>query len=314
MVNSAEKSLSELIKEKAFETGFDLCGIAGARVLSEREQILKDWCSAGMNGNMSYLCRNIDRRINPGFLVPNAKSVIVAGLNYFTEKKQGGGGIPVISRYAYGENYHDVIKRKLDAIIDYIKIIIPGSDGRSFVDSAPILEKAWAMEAGLGWQGRHSILINNKIGSFIFLGVIVIDTSLEYDQPFSEDLCGSCRLCIDGCPTRAINQNRTINAAKCISYQTIENKEPAPVEMAPLMSGRIFGCDICQDVCPWNKKAKQHTTPQFEMKEEVRLMTSSDWQSLTQEKFNILFGGTPVERRTYERFMRNVTFVTNHPH
>lgn len=310
MANPAEKNLSELIREKAFNTGFDLCGIAAARVLTEREQIIKDWCLAGMNGNMNYLCRNTEKRINPDFLVPGAKSVIVTGLNYFTGKKQEGENIPVLSRYAYGKNYHDVVTEKLEILLNYIKVILPGSSGRPFVDSAPILEKAWAMEAGLGWQGRHSILINNTLGSFFFLGVIVLDTELPFDQPFTEDLCGACRLCIDSCPTHAINENRTINASKCISYQTIENKEPAPDDMGPMMEGRVFGCDKCQEVCPWNKKAKQHTMPQFEMKEEVRLMTADDWKNLTPEQFNILFKGTAIERRTYERFMRNVTFVT----
>jgi epoxyqueuosine reductase len=310
MCPSADSTISGLIKEKAFSTGFDLCGIAKSRVLVEREKILKEWCSAGMNGDMNYLCRNVEKRINPGLLFPDTKSVIVAGLNYYTEKKQGGAGIPVISRYAYGSNYHDVIMEKLDLILNYIKIILPGSNGRAFVDSAPILEKAWAMEAGLGWQGRHSILINKKSGSFIFLGIILLDASLDYDLPFSEDLCGTCRLCIEGCPTGAINENRTIDATKCISYHTLENKEPAPDYLAPAMGDRVFGCDRCQEVCPWNHNASQHNTPQFEMKEEVRLMTRSDWMNLTPERFKILFKGTPVERRTYKKFLQNVAFVT----
>lgn len=311
MVNPADKTLSDLIKEKALSSGFDLCGIARSRVLEEREQILKDWCETGMNAGMNYLCRNIEKRINPQSLVPGAKSVIVTGLNYFTSQHQGGDGIPVISRYAYGKNYHDVVIEKLEALLDYIKIISPGSYGRPFVDSAPVLEKAWAVGAGLGWQGRHSIVINDKIGSFFFLGIIVLDTELNYDNPFRDDPCSSCRLCVDACPTGAINENRTINAAKCISYQTVENKEPSPDEMAVLMKGRVFGCDICQDVCPWNKRARQHNTPQFELREEVRLMTADDWNTLTRERFNSLFGGTPIERRKYDRFMRNVTFVTN---
>ncbi len=310
MAPSADKTISELIKEKAFNAGFDLCGIAPSRVLTEREKILKEWCSAGMNGDMNYLCRDVNKRVDPGLLFPDTKSVIVAGLNYYTGKKQGGEGVPVISRYAYGANYHDVILGKLDAMLNYIKSIIPGSNGRSFVDSAPILEKAWAMEAGLGWQGRHSILINKKSGSFIFLGIILLDVSLEYDLPFSEDLCGTCRLCIESCPTSAINENRTIDAVKCISYQTLENKEPVPDILAPAMEDRVFGCDKCQEVCPWNQKACQHNTPQFEMKEEVRLMTRSDWMNLTPERFRILFKGTPVERRTYDKFMRNIAFVT----
>jgi epoxyqueuosine reductase len=310
MSHSADKTISGLIKDKVFSTGFDLCGIAESRVLTEREKILKEWCLAGMNADMNYLCRNFEKRIDPGLLFPETKSVIVTGLNYYTDKKQEGEGVPVISRYAYGSNYHDVIMERLEIILNYIKVIIPGSNGKAFVDSAPILEKAWAMEAGLGWQGRHSILINKKLGSFIFLGIILLDATLDYDLPFSEDLCGSCRLCIEGCPTNAINENRTIDSNKCIAYHTLESKEPAPDILAPVMGDRVFGCDRCQEVCPWNQKARQHSIPRFEMKEEIRLMTRPEWMKLTPERFKILFKGTPIERRTYEKFMRNVAFVT----
>ena len=310
MTNSADKTLSVLIKEKAHDLGFDLCGIAPSKILKEHEPIIKNWCSSGMNGDMNYLGQNPEKRINPGLLIPGAKSVIVTGLNYFTEKKQGGDGIPTISRYAYGANYHDVIKGKLNKILDVIKGFRLEAAGKSFVDSAPVLEKAWAREAGLGWPGRHSILINNKIGSFFFIGVIILDIDLDYDKPFSEDLCGTCRLCIDSCPTGAINENRTINVRRCIAYLTIEDKSPVPEELALKMEGRIFGCDKCQEVCPWNKNVKPHKTPEFELPEEIELMTSEEWLNLTREQFNRLFKKSAIARRKYELFMRNVTNVT----
>jgi epoxyqueuosine reductase len=196
MITLVDKSTSTLIKEYASEVGFDLCGFAPAKALEEHRSVLTKWLMAGMNGDMEYLGQNIDKRIDPRILFPGAKSLIVTGLNYYSEKKQGGNGVPVISRYAYGDNYHDVIKKKLNVILGYLKTIHPEATGRSFVDSAPILEKAWGREAGLGWPGKNSILINNKIGSFFFLGVIITNIELEYDHPVAEDKCGTCKLCI----------------------------------------------------------------------------------------------------------------------
>ena len=310
MTTSADKTISELIKEKTISFGFDLCGIAPSKILKEHELILRNWCSIGMNGDMNYLGLNIEKRINPALLVHGAKSIIVTGLNYFTDKKQRGDDIPVISRYAFGTNYHDVIKNKLNNIIDYIKSIRPEAEGKSFVDSAPILEKAWAREAGLGWPGRHSILINKKIGSFFFIGVIVLNIDMEYDEPFSEDLCGTCRICIESCPTRAINADRTIDVRRCIAYLTIESKCPVPEELSLKMEGRVFGCDKCQEVCPWNRFVKQHRNPEFELPEEIEMMTSEDWINLTREQFNRLFKSSVIARRKYNKFMRNVTNVT----
>jgi epoxyqueuosine reductase len=310
MANSADKTLSVLIKEKASDLGFELCGIAPSKTLKEHELILRNWSSSGMNGKMNYMGQKIEKRINPGLLVPGAKSIIVTGLNYYTDKKQEGDDIPIISRYAYGVNYHDVIKDKLNEIVDYIISIRPEAEGKSFVDSAPILEKAWAREAGLGWPGRHSILINKKIGSFFFLGVIVLNIDLNYDKPFSEDLCGTCRLCIESCPTEAINEDRTIDVRRCIAYLTIESKCPVPEELAMKMGGRIFGCDKCQEVCPWNRFAQQHKNPEFELPGEIELMTAEDWINLTREQFTRLFKRSSIARRKYNKFMRNVTNVT----
>jgi epoxyqueuosine reductase len=310
MNDSANKTLSLLIKEKAYDLGFDLCGIASSKILGEHEPIIKNWCSSGMNGEMNYLANNVDKRIDPGLLIPGAKSVIVTGLNYFSEKKQGGNGVPEISRYAYGVNYHDVISKKLNLILAYIKSIRTDAEGKSFVDSAPVLEKAWAREAGLGWPGRHSILINNRIGSFFFLGVIILDIALDYDNPFSEDLCGKCRLCIDSCPTGAINENRTIDVRKCIAYLTIENKSAIPEDIAPKMEGRVFGCDKCQEVCPWNKHVKPNKTPEFDLSENIKQMTSEQWHTLTKDQFNTLFKRSAIGRRKYDMFMKNATIVT----
>ncbi|MCE5347308.1 MAG: tRNA epoxyqueuosine(34) reductase QueG [Bacteroidales bacterium] len=310
MTDTGDKAISLLIKEKAYNMGFDLCGIAPARILEEHESIIKSWCSSGMNGMITYLGQNIKKRINPALQVPGAKSVIVTGLNYYADKKQGGDGIPVISRYAYGKDYHEVIKGKLNEILDYILILNPGAKGKCFVDSSSVLEKAWAREAGLGWPGRHSILINKNIGSFFFLGVIMLDIVVDYDEPVREDHCGKCRLCIDSCPTGAINENRTLDVRKCIAYLTIESKNPVPEDIIPKMGGRIYGCDKCQEVCPWNENAKPNRTLEFQISDGLKKMTTEDWLNLTSEQFDRLFKNTPVRRRTYERFMRNITSVT----
>jgi epoxyqueuosine reductase len=307
---SAEKTLSVLIKEKAAELGFDLCGIAPSRSIKERESIMSDWCSSGMNSGMSYLSRSIEKRINPEFLVPGAKSLIVTGLNYYTDKKQTEPGVPVISRYAYGLSYQDVIIGKLNILLDFIKNTEAKTEGRSFSDSAPLLEKAWAGEAGIGWQGRHSIVINENIGSFFFIGILILNTKLDYDNPVEEDKCGNCRLCIDLCPTGAINENRTIDARKCIANLTIENRGAMPDKIIPKLGGRVYGCDRCQEVCPWNKNAKPNRNPEFELSEELEKMTVKEWLNLTREQFDRLFKGSEIERRKYDPFMRNV-IVTN---
>ncbi len=310
MTASADRNISLLIKDKAVELGFDLCGIAAARPLFEREPVLKNWCSEGMHAGMNYLSRDIEKRINPEYLVPGAKSLVVTGLSYYTLKQQKEPGVPILSRYAYGESYHTVIGRKLEILLSYIKSLNPETEGRAYVDSAPLLEKAWAVEAGLGWQGKHSVVINKEIGSFFFIGTLVLTTELDDDKPLAEEFCGTCRLCIEQCPTNAINENRTIDARKCIANLTIENRGPVPEEILPHIGGRVYGCDRCQDVCPWNSKPKQHNTPEFELPEEIGNMTKEEWLNLSRDNFNRLFRGTALERRKYEPFMRNVTDVT----
>lgn len=310
MDTSADRNPSVLIKQKAFDLGFDLFGIAPSKILGEHKEKIEQWCSSGMNGEMNYLGQNIEKRINPGILLPGAKSIIVTGINYFTDKKQRSKDVPVISRYAYGSNYQDVIKARLNKLLDYIKIIWPDADGKSFVDSAPVIEKAWGIEAGLGWPGRHSILINKNIGSFFFIGIIVLSIDLDYNEPFNEDLCGTCRICIDSCPTGAINENRTIDARKCIAYLTIESKTPLPDDLAQKFEGRIFGCDKCQDVCPWNSKAKPHSNPEFELSSEIELMNSEEWHNLSKDEFYRLFKNSAVRRGKYERFKQNIEIIS----
>jgi len=304
-------ALSSFIRNKAISLGFDLCGIAPSRPLREYEPIMRNWCASGMASDMTYLCRDFEKRLNPELLFPGVRSVVVTGLNYYTENKLSGEGIPVISRYAYGINYHDVIKEKLEEILRVIKENAPGTEGKAFVDSAPLLEKAWAREAGLGWPGRHSVLINETIGSFFFLGIILVDRELDYDKPFTEDKCGKCRLCIGACPTGAINENRTIDTRRCIAYLTIESKAPIPKDFAAEMGGRVFGCDRCQEVCPWNKHSPANRVEEFQMNPEIEQMTADDWKNLTREKYKRLFRKSALGRKKYETFMENLTNVTN---
>jgi epoxyqueuosine reductase len=310
MTSCADTNLSTLIKRYAVSLGFDLCGIASSKALAEHRQILKKWIAAGMNGEMNYFRKNLEKRINPGLLVNGAKSIIVAGLNYFTEKKQGGNGIPVISKYAYGTDYHFLLKELLNKLLEYIVSLKPDAEGQIFVDTAPILEKAWAKEAGLGWIGRHSVLINKEIGSFLFLGEVVLNIDLQCDSPYSDDHCSNCRSCIEACPTYAINENRTIDTRKCISYLTVTNKNPIPYEFEGKMNNRVLGCDICQDVCPWNKNAKPHKNPELEISSEFGKMRREEWLSLSKEKYQKIFNRSSVRRVTYERFMRNILFIT----
>lgn len=310
MTVSPGKNSSERIKEYALEMGFDLFGIARARVLEEYREILARWTNAGMNGDMTYLGENIEKRIDPRILFPGAKSVIVTGLNYYVPEKQGGNGVPVISRYAYGVNYHSVIKARLNKLLAFIKTLHPEASGKAFVDTAPILEKAWGKEAGLGWPGKHSVLINKEIGSFFFLGIIVVNLELDYYQPVSDDCCGSCTLCVDSCPTKAINGDRTIDATRCIAYLTLESKEQIPDDLLKSLEGRAFGCDKCQEVCPWNKSANHHKTPEFELPEEVAIMSANDWKNLTRKDFKRLFKESAIGRRSYCRFMDGIKAVT----
>lgn len=310
MTAPADMRLSALIRDKASELGFDLCGIAGARKLSGCEEVLNKWCADGMHDKMNYLTRDPGKRADPQILFPGAKSMVVTGLNYYTEKRQKQPDVPLVSIYALGKDYHDLITAKLEKLLSYVKSVVPETEGRAFCDDAPVLEKPWAVEAGLGWRGKHSIVINDTIGSFFFIGVLILNIELEYDKLAEGDRCGNCRVCIDSCPTGAINSDRTIDARRCIANLTIGNRGPLPEEIIPLMGRKVYSCDICQDVCPWNKNAKPHNVPEFMISDELAGMTREEWLSLDKKKFDSLFTGTPVERVKFERFKRNIEAIS----
>jgi len=308
---SSGPCLSRNIKEKARELGFDICGIAKSRPLTERGPILEEWISAGMHDGMNFLARDIPKRLDPSFLLPGAKSLVVTGLNYYSETIRKTEDVPLLSRYTYGTDYHEVILSKLNRLLEWIKMLDPDAAGRPVVDSAAILEKAWAREAGLGWQGRHSIVISKEAGSFFFLGILILNIELDHDEPFTGDLCGDCRLCIDACPTGAINNNRTIDARKCISGLTIESRQPLPEKLLPLFGKRIYGCDRCQEACPWNSSAKINNNREFDPDPEIARLTRKDWLTLSEEQFTHLFGTSVLKRIRYKKFMENVRAVLN---
>ena len=310
MAASADHNLSDLIRQKAGGLGFDLFGIARARKLTEALTALDRWCAEGMHDRMNYLMREPDKRANPGILFPGARSVIVAGMNYFTDKLQIHPDVPLISMYALGKDYHDIIKGRLEVLLDYIRTIAPEVEGRAFCDDAPVLEKPWAVEAGLGWRGKHSIIINDKTGSYFFIGVLILNIDLEYNVQLHKDRCGSCRLCIEHCPTGAINNDRTIDARRCIANLTIGNRGPLPEEIIPLMGKRVYSCDKCQEVCPWNKNAKPHSIPELLISDELADMTKDQWLAMDKYRFDSLFKGTPVERVKFERFKKNIETVS----
>lgn len=300
-----KKRNSQLIKRLAKQIGFSSCGISKARFLQEEEKNFENWLKKGYQGTMGYLERNFDKRLDPQKLVPGAKSVISLTYNYFPKKKILNENSFIISKYAYGKDYHFIIKDKLKALFNLLKKEIGNIEGRVFVDSAPIHERAWAKISGLGWIGKNSLLLNKKMGSYFFLAEIVCDLDLQYDSSVS-DHCGTCTKCIDACPTDAITQSQVVDASKCISYLTIENKNEIPKELSKFFKDYIFGCDICQDVCPWNKFAKPHNEKEFLPKEELKEYTKKDWQELTNETFNKIFKNSAVKRTKFEGLKRNI--------
>ena len=300
---------TEFIKKEAKKLGFSGCGISKARFLSEEAKNFEKWLSNGYQGSMSYLEKNIDKRLNPTILVPGSKSVISLAFNYFPPKKLIDNNNFIISKYAYGRDYHKVLKKKLKKLFFLMREKIGNIEGRVFVDSAPIHERAWAKLSGLGWIGKNSLLINKNQGSFFFLAEIICDLELEYDEPVLNK-CGNCSRCIDACPTDAITKAQVINAKKCISYLTIENKENIPEELNDSMNNSIFGCDICQDVCPWNKNSKPHEEIEFLPKKNLRKLRKKDWVELTEETFDRIFEGSAIKRTKYKGLKRNIRAVS----
>ena len=296
---------TEFIKTEAKKLGFSGCGISKARFLSEEAKNFEKWLSNGYQGSMSYLEKNIDKRLNPTLLVPGSKSVISLAFNYFPPKKLIDNNNFIISKYAYGKDYHKVLKKKLKKLFFLMREKIGNIEGRVFVDSAPIHERAWAKLSGLGWIGKNSLLINKNQGSFFFLAEIICDLELEYDEPVL-NRCGNCSRCIDACPTDAITKAQVINAKKCISYLTIENKDNIPEELNDSMNNSIFGCDICQDVCPWNKNSKPHEEIEFLPKKNLRKLRKKDWVELTEETFDSIFEGSAIKRTKYKGIKRNI--------
>ena len=304
-----KKRNSQLVKRLAKEIGFSSCGISKARFLHEEEKKFEDWLRQGYQGSMSYLERNFDKRLDPTKLVPGAKSVISLSYNYFPPKKLISENNFIISKYAYGKDYHKVLRSKLKKLFTKIRDKIGEVEGRVFVDSAPIHERAWAKLSGVGWIGKNSLLINKNQGSYFFLAEIICDLDLEYDEPVL-NRCGNCTRCIDACPTDAITKAQVIDANKCISYLTIENKEKIPKELRGSINNSIFGCDICQDVCPWNKKSVPHNEKEFIPKKELRDLKKKDWIELTEDTFNKIFEGSAVKRTKFQGLKRNIKVVS----
>ncbi|MBX0334770.1 tRNA epoxyqueuosine(34) reductase QueG [Pontibacter sp. HSC-14F20] len=303
-----------LIKQKAQELGFMYCGISKADFLEEEAPRLENWLKQNMHGQMRYMENHFDKRLDPRLLVEGAKSVVSLLLNYYPEKEkqQAGEDTYKVSKYAYGTDYHFVIKDKLKTLLNYINEEIGEVGGRCFVDSAPVLDKAWASKSGLGWVGKHTLLITPQAGSFHFVAELIIDLELEYDGPI-KDYCGSCTRCLDACPTDAIVAPYVVDGSKCISYFTIELKDQLPQEMNGKFGNWIFGCDICQDVCPWNRFSKPHQEPAFEPHPHLKEMKKSDWEEITQEVFAQLFKKSAVKRTGYNGLQRNIRFVEQSP-
>lgn len=283
------------------------CGVSKAQFLEEEAPRLEDWLNKNRNGEMAYMENHFDKRLNPTLLVEDAKSVVSLLLNYYPEQFQNPDSYK-ISKYAYGQDYHFVIKEKLKELLFSIQSTIGEVSGRAFVDSAPVLDKAWAARSGLGWIGKNSNLLTQKVGSFYFIAELIIDLDLEYDNP-TTDHCGTCTACIDACPTEAIVRPYIVDGSKCISYFTIELKENIPQEMKGKFGDWAFGCDICQDVCPWNKFSKAHNEPLFNPNPDLLSMSKRDWKEITEEIFKDVFKNSPLKRAKFQGIKRNINFL-----
>lgn len=300
---------SELLKTEAYRLGFDFVGIARAEQMTEEAHRLEAWLNQGAHGQMRYMENHFDKRTDPRKLVPGARSVVSLLYNYFPEEEQEDSEAPKISRYAYGKDYHFVIKRKLKDLLAYLREEIGEVDGRCFVDSAPVLERDWAKRAGNGWVGKNTLLIHPRKGSYFFLAELIIDLDLAYDGPM-KDYCGRCRRCIDACPTEAIApEGYIVDGSKCISYFTIELKEAIPESYRGKFENWMFGCDICQEVCPWNRFSEPHSETEFTPHPDLLQMKKEDWKELTEETFREVFRHSPVKRTKFSGLKRNIDFL-----
>ena len=299
-----------LVRQKALSLGFLECAILPVEELTAEREHYNSWIDQGMHGEMGYMERNVDKRINPELLFEGARTIIIVLQSYATHIKQHDPDAPVLSKYAYGTDYHFIVKDKLRQLLDYIREEITPCNGRPFTDSAPFLERAWAKRGGLGWIGRHSNLISVTHGSYFFIGELLIDAELPYDEPrLVRDHCGTCTRCVDACPTKAIVADRVVDARKCISYQTIELKGELDPDLHGKFENRVFGCDICQDVCPWNLKAQPHDQPEFNPSPELLSLSRSDWFRLDKAQFNNVFRNSPVKRTGFNGLQRNLRFI-----
>ena len=298
---------TSIIKEEAQRLGFLSCGISIAGFLEQEAPRLENWLNNQMNGQMSYMENHFDKRLNPTLLVDDAKSVISLLLNYYPSELQNDDSYK-ISKYAYGQDYHYVIKEKLKELLNFIQTEIGEVSGRAFVDSAPVLDKAWAAKSGLGWVGKNSNLITQKVGSFYFIAELIIDLELEYDTP-TTDHCGSCTACLDACPTEAIVAPYVVDGSKCISYFTIELKDNLPQAMKGKFDDWMFGCDVCQDVCPWNRFSKPHNEPLFQPNPDILNFSKADWEEITVDTFQKVFKNSAVKRTKYDGLLRNINFL-----
>ena len=303
------KKNTYFVKSLAKEIGFSYCGISKSGFLAEDVVHLERWLKNKYNGKMHYMENHFDKRIDTTKLVEGSKSVISLLYNYYTPIKQFDSQAPIFSTYAFGNDYHFVIKEKMQIMVQKMQVEFGNFNARIFTDSAPVLDKAWAKKSGLGWIGKNANLITKSNGSFFFIAEIICDLEFEYDGPIN-DYCGTCTACIDACPTQAIVEPRVVDGSKCISYFTIELKdELLPIEMKGKFENRVFGCDICQDVCPWNRFSKPHSEPLFTASNEFLAMQKQDWDDITEDIFNKLFENSPVKRTGYKGLLRNIKFI-----
>ena len=300
---------SESIKSKGKDLGFLSCGISKADFLEEEAPRLEQWLNQNHHGEMAYMANHFDKRLDPRVLVPGAKSVVSLLLNYHSKEKQTDVEAPKIASYAFGDDYHKVIKDKLKQLMSFIHKEIGEVQGRVFVDSAPVMDKAWAAKSGLGWIGKNTNLISKKVGSFFFIAELILDLELEHDLP-ATDHCGSCTACIDACPTDALIAPYQIDGSKCISYVTIELKNEIPTDFHGKMDNWAFGCDVCQTVCPWNRFATPHSEPAFNPTDELLSLSKNQWEEMTQEVFSVIFKNSAIKRTKFEGLKRNIKFLS----